>query len=464
MLERLLGGLLPTTDTTGPEHATDDVLDASATPDIRPGQLAWRILTSPRTFMALAAVVAGLAFVGAIVPQGGDVEALLPHYPFHLAELLARMGLNDVLTSWPFLLSLLLLVLNTLGLALRWGWLPSQGAAEPGDGPHIEVERGQADVGTDALVHRLAHAGGFGKPKRTGKTLVAKRGMQTEGWVLIAAGAVAFIAALVAARSGDMTLRIQSNPGAMSPELSAEVTSVMDGGVWIDRVLPFRVTCGRADPMDAAARMPCVFGDDQRTESFTLTPGKTATVGGLTLRPSRLTPLVPSGSGNVELLVKTTPEAPPLLLGSQPGTTVNVTSTGHELTVLSGPDGPLIVARHAGAAPVLLAPAPDGVERALGVDAAGASGGMSFQAVPARRLTILASTGRERFLLWAGLALVLIGLTLLVAVPALSVRMRDVTAETSTVEVTSLNRAGVARSLAAALTVPTDGRNSGGVS
>ncbi len=424
-------------------------------PETQPGQLAWRILTSARTFMGLSAVVACLALVAAIVPQGGGAGALLPHYPFHLAELLERLGLDNVLTSWPFLFCLLLLALNTFGLALRWGWLTSQGAADSAAGPHLSIERGHADADVDTLVTRLATVGGFAKPKRTATGLHAKRGMQVEGWMLIGAGALAFIAALIAAQSGGMTLRIESNPGATTPDLAAEVTSTMEGGVWIDRVLPFRVTCARPDPMDPTSRMPCVYGDDGRTESFTLRPGKTTDVGGLSLRATQIKPLVPSPSRSIELLVKTSPEAPPQLLGTQPGTTVNVTATGHELTALSGPDGPLIVARKAGARPVLLAPASNGIASPL-------DGGMSFQAVPARRLTILASSGRERFLLWAGLALTTLGLLLLVVVPAVSVKLRGTGGPTTELEVVSANRGGAARTLVAQL-ASAEARDAGGV-
>ena len=87
-----------------------------------PVRLVWDLFTSPVTFMLSAAVFACLVALGTFISQGATEAALLGERSYSATRALLGLGLNDLTTSWVLWFTGLVLLLNTIGMVIRYVW------------------------------------------------------------------------------------------------------------------------------------------------------------------------------------------------------------------------------------------------------------------------------------------------------------------------------------------------------
>jgi hypothetical protein len=365
-------------------------------------QLSWALLSSATTTAVLGLLIALLLAFGAGIEQGAGLQELAAHHGFAVARAIHGLGLDDLATGWLPLLIMLLLVLNLLGLLLRYVFLARLQPTGEADlaGPlvsraegvlAIEPEEAEARLTrilAGARVHRRPHDG----------ARVARRGAWDGGLVLLAFGALALGAALFVDRSGGVDARFTAVAGDAQ---RATTTEVRAAGAWMERPeLPF--ACGAADPLDPWRRRDCLVPVDGGTQAVQLRAGASAQIGAVTFTPFRETPLPLPRDGKLRVVVRRSPGAPAELLEGVPGQTYKLPS-GEQVTAHLGPDGPLVVARGADLGrPVLLTPA-------LDRPVAPGPGGLWLQGVPAWQIEVRAHSRPERALVLAGLGLLALG-------------------------------------------------------
>jgi len=407
-------------------------------------QLAWRILTSPRTFAVVVGLAAALLVVATLVPQQVARRELVEVFPFHLADPLGGLGLHDVLASWPFLLLALLAALNVLGMGLRF--YLRRGAGEPRGpaGPLSERVEARLDLTPAVVSEHLAGALGRGRIslRHDRGHLIARTGLWAEGLGLVALGALALLGALVVHHAAALDARVELTAGG-GPD-GAFRAQIRAGDLWLDRQLPFHLACDAPDPLDPARAHACVFTGQAQAYGLTLAPGYPASVEGASIRLTSERRESPSARRPVTVLVRTSPEAGPARLNLAPDSTTRLPTTGHALTAFTGPDGPVIVATRPGARPEVLLPRLD----------AGAAepvhGALWLDWVPQRRLTARITTRPERPVLLAGLGLTVVGALLLILFGHVVIVVAPAVGG-SLVSVTCPNRPGRARAVLAAL-------------
>lgn len=423
-------------------------------------QLTWRILTAPRTVAVLAALVGAVLFAGAIVPQGLDRLELLGRYPVHVVVGLRAFGLDEVFTSWLFLLTVLLLALSAAGLALRVG-LARRGARseDASHGPLTERVEATLRDPLPTLSQRLPTAlGGARTSLRHAQGRVsARRGLHPEGLALVALGVLALLAALAINRTAALDARVVLDTGHAAVEDANLRVSIRDGDLRIDRAPPFLLFCAAPDPLDPARRQRCSYArPGAEPVDAQLTPGRSTEVDGITFTPVAQRRLGADGRAPFSFLVRGG-EGGPARLAAEAGATVRLPAAStspdaaapgdasHALTAFPGPDGPLVVFAGVGERPVLLGPR-------VGASPSTASATpLDLAWLPNARVTIAAATHPERYLVWAGVALVLLGLLAMALLPDLRVELRARDDDATQVTITSANRAGSAHALLARL-------------
>jgi hypothetical protein len=405
------------------------------------GALAWRILSSPRTFVALAVVAAVILCLAALLPQRPLPGELARSLPFGVAEAVRDLQLDDVLVGWPLLLVGLLMGLNGAGMLLAATLRRAARDVTPGASRQVLMVSATGRLGADlaTLRPRLTAALGGGRvvvseDAGTGR-LVASRGFVREGLAVAGLGVLALIGALVVSRGPAIDARLKVVPG--SPNLPE--STVRDGDLMLLRQLPFGLFCGRPDPQDPGRSVPCrtaTSGQAGGPVDVILTPGGQVDVGGFSVSLVTESLRVPRETDAFEFVIRR--RAALERLRVEPNKTVELKSGGERITAMHGPDGPLVVLtqqREGKAETVLLLPS-SGQGPATG----GSAGSLQLEVEHANTLSLKATTTPEAPLTLAGLALLLFGLILAAAVPHLRLDLVAVPGGTLA-RASSLNRA-----------------------
>lgn len=421
-----------------PNQGRDDV---HAEVDEPTASLAWRILTSPRTFGVLAATLAAWLALASIIPQRPLMVDLASHLSFSAAEAAHDVGLDDVLVSWPLQLIALLMVLNLVGL-----WLASR--LGRGLRPSLRVRASSqiASPPPEVQARLLTAIGGRVAVTRAGDTTVATRGFLREGLVVAAVGVITLFAALAVSRGSALDGRLTLIPGAATlPE-----SSIRDGDLMLLRQLPLGLFCGRPDPQDPTRTFPCRAATSGQVASAPvevgLTPGRTSHVGSFALRPLAESLRVPRDTDPVALVVRRGAEMERLSV--ELGKTVELKRGGERITPLSGPDGPLVVLQQlvdGKPTAVLLSP-----RLQLSSALAAAPSALQIEVEHPTSVSVAVTTSPEWPLVLAGSGLVVLGLLLAALLPHIRVQLTPHPAGT-TVEVESVNRPSLVASVMASL-------------
>lgn len=417
--------------------------DVHAEVDEPTASLAWRILTSPRTFGVLSASLALWLALASVIPQRLLMTDSATHMSFAAAEAARDVGLDDVLVSWPLQLIALLMVLNLAGL-----WLASRIAG----GSHFSslfVAHASADVAappSEVQARLLTAIGGRVAVTGKGDTTIATRGFLREGLVVAAIGIATLFAALAVSRGSALDGRLSLIPGAATlPE-----SSIRDGELMLLRQLPLGLFCGRPDPQDPSRTFPCrAAATGGAPLELALTPGRTTHVGAFAVRPLAESLRVPRDTDPVALVIRRGGQMERLSV--ELGKTVELKRGGERITPLAGPDGPLVVLQQVvDGRPVasLLAP-PD----ALTAASPGLQPLTDLQVEVEHPTTVsvAVTTSPEWPLVLAGLGLVVLGLLLAAALPHIRVRLSPSPSGTR-VEVESANRHALVASVLSNLT------------
>lgn len=386
-----------------PQPSTPASGDASSV------QIAWRALTAPTTGAGLAACLAGVWSMVLVVPQGVADAELLARFSYAEAQAIQSLGLQNIVSSWPSLALIVLLLLHVVGLVL---WSRERAASseemEPGgwsarvthelEGSLEEVS-GQLARGDHGSFYG-ARGGSQGDP---GSRFA--RGLWREGLILIAVGvALALASVPVDLLWGlDARMTLATAPGERVAKPVS--TMVRDFRGWVQGESPVQVHCQDPDPADALRRRSCEARSAAGVFPVTLRAGATVQVAGISLTP--LTERPRRQSRRTSLLLEAKGEGPRVLRG-EPGRTYELAS-GSRLTTFEGPDGPLVVARtSATERPVLLGPGGTGERLHVGHTISGVSGWL-FD------VEVASNPGRPLRL--AGALLLIIGLLLMALVP-----------------------------------------------
>lgn len=370
--------------------------------------LAWRILSSPRTLLGLSLALTLILMLGATLPQRPLAAELARRLSFASADAATGLGLLDVLSAWPTLLLVLLIVLNAAGIFIS-RWLARAGAA-----------RGSIVAQASALVAEPLE----NVRSRVIAARIGGRGLAREGGALAVLGVVALVIGFVVSRSSGLDARLELAPGMRT--LSEAV--VRDGELFLPRTLSYGLMCERPDPQDASRSFDCRLagvGATGPTQVY-LAPGYGSRVGDL-----ELSPLSESlrRFGDAEpydvVLTRNASTAPTFeRLRLEPGKTVALRASGEKLTAYPGADGPLVVVEAEGARPVLLGPLSDADQLAsVGPANAAALGNLRFDVLAATQLTVAATSAPEAPLMIAGTVLLALGLLLMGLVPHLEVAL-----------------------------------------
>jgi hypothetical protein len=426
--------------------AADDPTPAAPPPDApqTPGEseasaltaVAWRVLTAPTTLLVLGAAVGLQLAWAAFVPSDLDHDAIATAVGFGTAEIIVGLGANAPASSWPFWLLVLLMVLNLLGRAV------APRTPHPASAPAASMLFHASPAAVPDALSKLAHPNMF-RRLGDGQSLVLRRGARVEGAALLILGLAALVAsfAITTARGLDAraTLPLGGPPDAMR-------SRVVVGGIEIDRALPLRIACNPPDPQDPTRTLGCVLADTDGGEGqqFVLRPGQPVHVGAYRIEADHTRHAAFSVDRPLAVLWRTPERSQPWLVPVNPGTTVQVDgtekTTGLALTAQLAGALPWFIAANGnnGAAQVHLA-TPLIAPRA---DAPQAPG--SFSVMAPETLSLRIATTPARWLTWAGLLLMVLGLALWAIVPDLTLTAMPAPPPASgaatVVTVSSLNR------------------------
>lgn len=419
--------------------------DALAAPPREAESLAWRALTSPRTFGVLLFAAALWLAVAAFIPQRATPPELLATMSYPVADAARAIGLSDALTTWPALLLAALIAMNLAGMSIRAAVARARHGEEAlRPGPFVSAATAVLDVPTTALSGRLRAAlGGSARARGAGLVVTAVRGRWPEGLALILLGALALAGGLVADRAGGLVARVTTVLGS-APGAETNRSQVLHGALWLDQVLPFDLACGPADPLDPARVSACIFRSGAGSAPVRLAPGYPVEIDGATLAMAEARTTLPPAGSAARFLVRTPESRGWARLEVAPGAVMTLGDGARSLVAVPGPDGPLVVASRSGEAPVLLAPRLDG---GPGVPAAG---GLELAWIPEQRVTVDVTTAPGQPLVWAGLALIALGCLALVLVPHAQVTLTP-RGERTLVQAWSANRATLPSAVLAAL-------------
>ncbi|MFT7582819.1 MAG: hypothetical protein ACI9MR_004503 [Myxococcota bacterium] len=422
-----------------------------AAPDRRASAVAWRALTSPGALASVLAIIGVFVALTLLTPVRATSRELHESLPYALAELIGQLGLADPLTAWPLLLLGLLGALICVGILVR-GSLSASDSEALTDGPWVETDAVALDVGPEEARQRLTKPFGVKKVAwrhEPNGVITTRHGAWNEGFGVFVLGALGLVAAAVVGRATALDGQLTLTAG--DPGTSSIVMKARSGDMWVDRVLPVRLACDAAQPLDSLRRHRCTLTTADGAQDIVLQPGVTTSVGPLNLRPLRSRPLATGRSEPIDTLITTAPGEKPKRLAMPQGQTFSLEDTKQQLTALAGPDGPMLVVTNPGASDVpgtLLLPSSAGRAEAL-------ASGLAFEAVAKQRLTIEVQTEPQRYLRYAALFLILLGLVLMTLRPAVAIRIAPSIAADRTmgsqVQMTSMNRRGLVARLRAAL-------------
>lgn len=411
--------------------------------DISAVQIAWRALTAPSTGAGLAFSLALIWSAVLVVPQGVADAELLARFSYAEAQMIRSLGLQNIVSSWPSLALIVLLLLHVSGLLL-WAREREPGARTPETGGWSTCVTYELEGSHDALSGALTggeHGSFYGGSSLNSGGTGSRfwRGFWREGLILIALGVVFALASvpvdLLMGMDARMTLATQPGERSATP-IS---TMVRDFRGWVQGESPVQLSCQDPDPADALRRRSCEARSVEGVFPVTLRAGATSKIAGVSLTPSSERPR--RQSRQTSLLLEAPGEGPRVLRG-EPGRTYELAGGGR-LTTFEGPDGPLVVARaSATARPVLLGPGGQGETLYLGHAISGVSGWLfdvDVESKPGRPLRL------------AGGLLLIIGLLLMALVPHLEIVLVGSSTGARAV-IRSHNRADLPHTIGSAIT------------
>lgn len=414
-------------------------------------QLGWSVLTSAWTTLIVGGLIATSLAVGAhMVPQEAGFKELLATQDYASARAFAGLGLTDAVAGWLSLLLYLTAGLNLIGLYLRYGMGAGESRrdADSSGGAWVTEVHATLQRPVHEVVQRLPAAFSRTRRRRNSDVVVSQRGLWDGGWVLVLAGALAFLGAVGVDRGGAFEGRVTLVPGASEVSKTEFRT---DQGLWIKRP-NLGLVCLPADPADPARTRQCRLPTSRGGAEVALGAGQTVSAGDLQLRQFSETPrpaLISEGVGPSLLLRAGGASKPPQRLNvAANGNSYRVDAktsaaqpTSVELTSFFSPDGPFVVASVAKGPRVLMTPALEAKPAAVpGTD-------LFLAGVPWWRVELRVGTDPGRYLRYTALALLLLGLLLMVVLPEVRIRVEPVPGGGACrVSVRSANRRGVAQS------------------
>jgi hypothetical protein len=398
--------------------------------------LAWRMLTSARTFLVLTALLGAFLALAAFLPQRPLPEELARALPFASAEVARDLGLTDALTAWPTLLLLMLLALNAVGLVL--------GARERREHPPTTSLSSSPNRGECLLPDELGALRERLKPISRrfellpNGTVIIRRGLFREGLGLALLGLLTLLAALVVNRTQSTEARLSLGPGTPTPSEA----KLREGDLMLLASLPYGLICDKPDPQDPLRRFPCRMADrDTPPTDLVLQPGERTHLGDFSLTPVRERLRSPTPESPVDLVLSRSGGLERLRV--EPGKRLAL-SSGEHLTAFHGPDGPILIAEPTEGPPTLLVPrttlAPSKTPLAFAIEAEHPT-----------LLEVDVTTSPERSLFFTGLGLLLLGLLLIAFVPHLRLELHPTSGGTLIIA-SSLNRPNLPSDTLAALT------------
>ena len=408
-------------------------------------QVAWRALTAPTTGAVLSVALAVVWGVVLVVPQGAPDAELLSRFSYAEVQAIRSLGLHNIVTSWPSLALIVLLILHVIGLVLaareRRRTPEVRGLDAWSQGSVLELDGSLQALSVS--LSRGDHGPFYGgsTAQEGAKTARFWRGLWREGLILIALGVAVTVVSipvdLLWGLDARMTLATQAGESVARP-ISTEVR---DFRGWVQGETPLDLTCQDPDPADALRRRTCEVRAQDGSFPVTVRAGKTSRVAGVDLTPSAERPR--RQSRRMSLLLQAPGEGP-RVLRAEPGRTYELAS-GSRLTTFQGSDGPLVIAREsASSRPVLLGPGGQGDGLQLGHKISGVPGwifDVDLQSKPGKPLR------------WAGTFLLIVGLLLMVAVPHVEILLVDSASGVSAV-IRSHNRQELPSEIVGALTAP----------
>ncbi len=414
------------------DHATpvpEPRLDPELVLDEPNTSLAWRMLTSGRTFLVLTALLGAFFAFAAFVPQRPLPDELARVLPFASAEVARDLGLTDALTAWPTLLLSLLLTLNAVGLVL--------GARDRAPDSQDRASR-LFPESLETLRDRLAPVVRGRQEIATDGAIIVRRGLFREGLGLALLGLLSLLGALGMSRSLSTEARLALAPGTPTPSEAR----LRDGDLMLLASLPYGLICDKPDPQDPLRRFACRMADrDTPPTELTLQPGERTHLGDFSLTPVRERLRAPAPDSPIDLVLSRNGQLERLRI--EAGKRLAL-PTGEHLTAFHGPDGPIIIAESKAGTPALLVPRTTLASSPTALP-------FTLEAEHATLLEVDVTTSPERPLFFTGLGLLLVGILLLAFVPHLRLELRPV-ADGTLVIGSSLNRPELPGQVLASLT------------
>jgi len=390
-------------------------------------------MSAPTTLLVLGLLMGLYLTWAAFIPGALSPTEVATALGFGAAEITIGLGASDPIAAWPFWLLCLFTAIHLVARLLS-----------PRD-PHPRLATTvtvRATATPDALVPRLAKLA----PRQAffrsddGQTLVLRRGAAAEGAIAIALGLVALVLSFVLNKDRALDAQLSVTTDDVSGATTRSTVNIE--GNTIERALPFRLVCSPPDPLDSNYTFSCLFAGPEALDTpgaeVTLRPGVTSEIDGYRLTPLRATPIPRASESKLSLLWRPGDEASPAVRVSlEAGQTIAIddaAKTSFRGGVLGGLPWLVMGAPTANSktTPTLLLPSGVGDSPAM------------VALLNAERLDVRVQDAPPRWLFWLGLALILVGLVVWIAVPDLTFTASILTASngTSTTRVTisSINR------------------------
>lgn len=215
------------------------------------GRLFFDVLGSPRTTVSLASALLALLSVGLVVPQGIAAEGIGYSYSASLAQVITALELHRVVTSWPVQLVLVGLALNGGARLIEAGLSHRASAPLP------------RDVAA-ALVGWRVRAAADGSVRAT-------RGLFREGLIVLLVGGFVLGGATLLA-TGATSGRLFVLTGGDDAARSRYVAEELRGERWVPWKPGFELTCSESSDQELLGPRQCIVDIGGRPHQATLVP------------------------------------------------------------------------------------------------------------------------------------------------------------------------------------------------
>ena len=183
--------------------------DGSEVPEDVPSRvhIAWTALTAPLTGALLVMGLASVWMTALVVPQGATPEELLVGFPYAQAQAIRSLGLQDVVTSWPSLFFILLMLLHAIGLIVEARSRTTRGRSSALEDAWSARAQATIDRPVDAVLASL-EKGDHGHFYRDARAPRVWRGLWREGLALVGAGLIVLLISIPVGRSLGLEARV----------------------------------------------------------------------------------------------------------------------------------------------------------------------------------------------------------------------------------------------------------------